>query len=141
MLTVFPAEDRAPAVKNLDLDFDSLPVKRALGIQWNVEQGMFNLVERYILNETKRFVTFVSNRIAKIQEGSDPSQWRHVRSELNPADLASRGIKVLETGKLERWTNGPEFLWQMETEWSQQPAELLIALQDDDEGVRKDKLT
>ena len=98
------------------------------------------IVLRYILNETKRFVTFVSNRVSQIREGSNPSQWRHVKSELNPADLASRGIKASETRKLERWKNGPEFLWQTETEWPQQPAELMIVLRDDDVGIKKEKV-
>ncbi len=70
------------------------------------------IVLRYVLNEMKRFVTFVSNGMTQIHKGSNPSQWRHVKSELNPADLASRGIKASETRKLERWKNGPEFLWQ-----------------------------
>jgi hypothetical protein len=63
-----------------------------------------------------------------------------VKSELNPAVLASRGIKASETRKLERWKTGPEFLWQMETEWPQQPAELMIALRDDDVGIKKEKV-
>jgi hypothetical protein len=82
------------------------------------------IVLRYILNEMKRFVTFISNRVAQIRKGSNLSQWRHVKSELNPADLASR----------------PEFLWQMETEWPQQSAELMIALRDDDIGIKKEKV-
>ncbi len=58
----------------------------------------------------------------------------------DPADLASRGIKASETGKLERWKNGPEVLWQTETEWPQQPAELMIALRDDDVGIKEEKV-
>jgi hypothetical protein len=98
------------------------------------------IVLRYILNEMKQFVTFVSNRVVQIRKGSNLSQWRHVKSELNPAVLASRGIKASETRKLERWKTGPEFLWQMETEWPQQPAELMIALRDDDVGIKKEKV-
>lgn len=65
------------------------------------------IVLRYIFNETRRFVSFVANRVAGIREGSRPSQWRHVRSESNPADYASRGIKAFETEKLEMWKHGP----------------------------------
>lgn len=67
------------------------------------------IVLKYIANEVRRFVTFVANRVAVIRQESDPGQWRHVRSELNPADYASRGIKASETRKLERWRRGPEF--------------------------------
>ena len=99
------------------------------------------IVLRYIFNETRRFVTFVANRIAVIREGSKPSQWRHVRSEANPADLASRGIKASETEKLEMWKHGPDFLWKGSKEWPQQPADLHQELSDQDEGVKKEKIT
>ena len=99
------------------------------------------IVLRYIFNETRRFVTFVANRVAVIREGSKPSQWRHVRSEVNPADLASRGIKASETEKLEVWKHGPDFLWKDSKEWPQQPADLHQELSDQDEGVKKEKIT
>ncbi|GBM39560.1 hypothetical protein AVEN_52916-1 [Araneus ventricosus] len=35
--------------------------------------------------------TFVSNRVAKIQSLCSNSQWRHVTSKCNPADVLSRG--------------------------------------------------
>ena len=44
VLNSFSPEHRAPAVKNLDLNLDSLPMDRALGIHWNVEADTFNLV-------------------------------------------------------------------------------------------------
>ena len=44
----------------------------------------------YIRNETKRFHTFVANRVATIQDVAAASQWRHVDSSQNPADDASR---------------------------------------------------
>ena len=44
VLHAFQPEDRAPTFKNLDLKLDSLPVDRALGIHWNVEDDTFNLV-------------------------------------------------------------------------------------------------
>lgn len=50
---------------------------------------------------------FVHNRVRKIQERSD-IQWRHVRTDHNPADLGSRGGKVDQTSEL--WWNGPSWL-------------------------------
>ena len=72
---------------------------------------------KYIADETRRFVTFIANRVAIIQEESEPRQWRHVRSEHNPADYASWEIKASETKKLEMWKNKAEFLWKNEDEW------------------------
>ena len=37
-----PTEDRADDIRNLDLDQDFLPVERALGIQWCIENDSFN---------------------------------------------------------------------------------------------------
>ena len=64
-----------------------------------------------------------------------------VRSELNPADYASGGIKASETGKLERWRRGPEFLWREVEDWPPQPPEEWGDLLDTDEGVKKEKVT
>ena len=86
------------------------------------------IVLNYIANETRRFVTYVANRVAIIRQESEPRQWRHVRSEHNPADYASRGIKASETKKLEKWRNGAEFLWKNEEEWPPQPTEASKAL-------------
>ena len=44
VLNAFPPEHRAPAVKDLDLNLNSLPMHRALGIHWDVEADTFNLV-------------------------------------------------------------------------------------------------
>ena len=99
------------------------------------------IVLRYILNETRRFVIFVANRVAAIREGSRPSQWRHVRSEANPTDYASRGIKASGTEKLEIWKHGPDFLWKYLDDWLQQPIDLHQAFSDSDEGVKKEKIT
>ena len=46
VLNAFPPEHRALAVKDLDLDLNSLPMDRALGIHWDVEADTFNLVVR-----------------------------------------------------------------------------------------------
>ncbi len=36
---------------------------------------------------------FFANRVSFIREASEPSQWKYVGTALNPADMASRGIK------------------------------------------------
>ena len=97
------------------------------------------IVLKYIPNEKRRFVTFVANRVTVIRQESEPSQWRHVRSELNPADYASRRIKASETKKLEKWKNDADFLWKDTKEWPPQPAEVSEELLDSDEGVKKRK--
>ena len=50
------------------------------------------IVLQYINNSHTRFQTFVANRLATIHDLSNPSQWRCVSSDLNPADIASLGL-------------------------------------------------
>jgi ribonuclease HI len=86
------------------------------------------IVLRYIRNTSKRFHTFVANRLQMIHDASSPQQWRHVPTNLNPADLASRGLnagnKDQDRRKLQFWFNGPEFLWQECRSWPEQPVDL-----------------
>ena len=87
----------------------------------DVDKSIFwtdsNIVLQYINNTQKRFRTFVANRIALIRKWSTADQWRHVNTSLNPADDASRGLTAKELKVDGRWTQGPRFLWQEETEW------------------------
>ena len=53
-----------------------------------------------------QYKQFVENRVRKIQAKSEIT-WRHVLTEMNPADLASRGGSVEHR---ELWWNGPEWM-------------------------------
>nr|CAB3263162.1 uncharacterized protein LOC104265735 [Phallusia mammillata] len=74
-----------------------------------------------IYNVNKRFCTFFANRLAKIEEGSDASQWKHVPTALNPADDASRGCTVKAFLQNKRWFTGPSFLGSDERHWPTNP--------------------
>nr|CAH7755629.1 unnamed protein product [Callosobruchus chinensis] len=60
---------------------------------------------------------FVSNRISKIQGSTDVSQWKHVASADNPADLVSRGISASQLPSRKIWWHGPVWLNKSEKEW------------------------
>jgi Pao retrotransposon peptidase/Family of unknown function (DUF5641)/Protein of unknown function (DUF1759)/Putative peptidase (DUF1758)/Integrase core domain/Integrase zinc binding domain/Reverse transcriptase (RNA-dependent DNA polymerase) len=61
-------------------------------------------------SSSTRWPTFVANRVSKIQELSSTHTWRYVKSEENPADLASRGCQAKDLIKNEMWWYGPSFL-------------------------------
>ncbi|XP_037617248.1 uncharacterized protein LOC119483204 [Sebastes umbrosus] len=72
----------------------------------------------YICNETKRFYTYVQNRVQRIRQSSKPEQWNYVCTEENPADHASRSLpasRLVHT----TWFTGPSFLRQPPVEQSQ----------------------
>jgi hypothetical protein len=94
-------------------------------------------VLKYIRNDTKRFHTFVANRVAMIRDLSKAKQWRYLISKHNPADDASRGLHVEMFLNSKRWRKGPEFLEKPETQWPKVPEELSSIPLDDPE-VRKD---
>ncbi|XP_077972265.1 uncharacterized protein LOC144427253 [Styela clava] len=72
-----------------------------------------------IRNSKKRFCTFVANRLVKIDRNTDVSQWRHVSTKMNPAEDASRGLRVDAYLKSGRWIN--EFLHLPEDKWPKMP--------------------
>ena len=94
-------------------------------------------VLQYISNTEKCFKTYVANRVATIHHYTDVSQWRHVRSELNPADIPSRGIMPAQLCSSNLWFNGPEFLSQDEHLWPPLPS-IFSAPADDDPEVKRD---
>ena len=81
-----------------------------------------NVVLQYVNNESRRFHTFVANRIAEIRETSDPDQWRKVSTHRNPADACSRGKSVAELLSDPCWLKGPDFLRQEEDEEYEGPS-------------------
>jgi hypothetical protein len=73
-------------------------------------------VLKYISNESRRFHTFIANRVSVIQQVTEECQWRFVPGSLNPADLVSRGGDVCSVGE-PRWASGPGFLLSPPSEW------------------------
>ena len=69
------------------------------------------IVLGYIRNESRRFKTFVGNRLGVIHDTTSPDHWCYSESKLNPADIASRGTDVSDTESLSIWLNGPDFIW------------------------------
>lgn len=95
-------------------------------------------VLQYIRNESTRFHTFVANRLAVIHDGSLPSQWRYVNTNLNPADDASRGLSASQMVVNERWLKGPKFLWDGESTWPKESSSTSSNVPVDDPEAKKE---
>lgn len=74
------------------------------------------VVLAWIQSPPVRWQTFVANRVAEIQGRLDNDRWCHVKSEMNPADLASRGVAPSELRSKTLWWLGPQWLSNNEIE-------------------------
>lgn len=95
-------------------------------------------VLKYIKNEDRRFHTFVANRVSAIRGATHVSQWRYINTKDNPADYASRGMKVKDLLDGGSWIEGPRFLFGLEEDWPSDITEVTIAA--DDVEVKRDAM-
>ncbi|XP_059357093.1 basement membrane-specific heparan sulfate proteoglycan core protein-like [Carassius carassius] len=87
-------------------------------------------VLKYIESDALRFKTFVANRVSFIREATTSSQWKYVNTAQNPADQASRGLKIQSFMESKSWFQGPSFLRE-EVEWPKQPEQWPYLTEDD----------
>ena len=78
--------------KELNFEFEQV-------IFWTDSMNTLN----YIRNESRRFQTYVANRVGEIGDLTNVDQWRHCPGKLNPAHDFSRGLEMNEFLKNERW--------------------------------------
>ncbi|XP_073841537.1 uncharacterized protein [Musca autumnalis] len=67
------------------------------------------IVLAWLRKPSYTWTTFVANRVAKIQDMIGDN-WRHVSTQDNPADLATRGVTPLELKERDLWWFGPSWL-------------------------------
>ena len=96
------------------------------------------VVLRYIRNRTRRFYTYVSNRIAHIHAVSNPNQWSYVPTHLNPADAATRGSVSDVKTSLDIWLAGPAHLCTEDEAEFAQEADYPLVCPEDDKDIRPD---
>lgn len=92
---------------------DALQIEKLPKILWTDS----TIVLSWIASPPTRWKTYVANRVARIQSLTESTRWRHVNSEANPADCASRGISLSSLKDFKLWWNGPEFLQLNRETW------------------------
>lgn len=88
----------------------------------------------YICNESRRFYTYVANRVERIRKFTTPSQWNYVPTDRNPADLATRCLPAVELQD-SSWLQGPKQL-MMKKEQQYDGNEHLLIAPDEDKEIR-----
>ncbi|XP_058816819.1 uncharacterized protein LOC131680116 [Topomyia yanbarensis] len=76
------------------------------------------IVFHWIKSSSNTWKVFVSNRVAEIQRLTKASQWRHVPTELNPADRISRGALASQLVEDKLWWHGPSYVTTPVEQWS-----------------------
>ena len=123
-LTAATVSVKVAALLKEELDFEEIPVT-----YWTDS----SIVLGYINNDCKRFRTYVANRLNLVHSYSEKHQWRHVGTDDNPADYASRGLSPKSKEKVKVWFDGPDFLWRGEECW---PENIVATVDEDDEEAK-----
>ena len=84
-------------------------VKREL--EYNITKELFwtdsQIILGYIGNDTRRFHTYVANRVEQIRSQTSKEQWRYIDRNSDPDDDASHGLTTKQALKNPRWITGP----------------------------------
>ncbi|XP_059223171.1 uncharacterized protein LOC131996976 [Stomoxys calcitrans] len=75
------------------------------------------IVLAWLQKPPSSWTTFVANRVSKILDKVGKDNWRHVRSECNPADLISRGVRPQDLIDETLWWQGPSWLQSPNSQW------------------------
>lgn len=71
----------------------------------------------WVNQHPSRWKTFVAHRVALIQSRLPNVDWRHVPTDSNPADCASRGVLGTAIASNTLWWHGPSWLRLERAEW------------------------
>lgn len=82
----------------------------------------------WITQHPSKWNTYEANRVAFIQNTIKDAIWQHVPSELNPADIASRGALPNEFLSDTQWWHGPQFISEPYDKWPRANINLDITL-------------
>ncbi|XP_025191576.1 uncharacterized protein LOC112591858 [Melanaphis sacchari] len=81
-------------------------------LQLNINQQYFwtdsKIVLAWIASSSTKWRTFVAHRVSEIQNKTTMSEWRHVSTYDNPADVISRGCCPSKLINLDLWWSGPK---------------------------------
>lgn len=112
---------------------DSLAINGVLIRMWTDSMTVL----WWIVGRERNLKLFVANRVMEIHKCTDPSQWRHVSGEQNPADILSRGCSLQELRDSILWKTGPEFIKKDAKQW---PSQVKCRTKEADREVKKQYL-
>ena len=106
-----------PLVRLVNTVKNALPFAREIEIVYWTD----SLTTLFWIKSNKVWKQYVRHRVEEILKLTSKEEWRFCPGKLNPADIPSRGLKGQELVESKVWWNGPEFLYNPETEWPTSP--------------------
>ncbi|GBM27955.1 hypothetical protein AVEN_21954-1 [Araneus ventricosus] len=91
----------------------------------------------WIKGSSKRWKSFVSNRVTEIQSLRDTSAWAHCPGKQNPADFLSRGVNVEILLNSDLWWKGPQLLREVDFPTDTGNDDTSISLHDISDELKK----
>ena len=79
------------------------------------------IVKDMLMKDSYGFNTFVGLRVAEVQQKTSVTDWRHIPSKFNMADVLTKGVHPNRLGPLSEWQNGPAWLRLDESNWPRCP--------------------
>ncbi|XP_053681538.1 uncharacterized protein LOC128732318 [Sabethes cyaneus] len=83
-----------------------------------------SIVLHWLATSSAKWKVFVANRVAEIHRLTQGFVWRHIPTDLNPADRISRGVLPSRLIDDELWWHGPSFLNSDSSCWPKNIVEL-----------------
>ncbi|GBL79040.1 hypothetical protein AVEN_76573-1 [Araneus ventricosus] len=91
----------------------------------------------WMKGSSKRWKSFVSNRVTEIQSLCDTSAWAHCPGKQNPVDFLSRGVNVEILLNSDLWWKGPQFLREVDFPTDTGNDDTSISLHDISDELKK----
>nr|CAI5869848.1 unnamed protein product [Callosobruchus analis] len=76
-----------------------------------------SIVLHWVASSSNIWKTFVSNRVAQIQQITEGDLWHHVPTKDNPADIISRGLPPSQLIDSDLWWHGSSWLREDPSRW------------------------
>ncbi|XP_045930179.1 uncharacterized protein LOC123986130 [Micropterus dolomieu] len=93
------------------------------------------VVLSYIHNRSRRFYTYVANRVTRIRSSTKPTQWQYVQTDENPADHGTRPIPAAYLAS-SSWFFGPQFPCQPNRHQEDEAESFELVQPDTDKDIR-----
>jgi hypothetical protein len=84
----------------------------------------------YISNTTRRFYTYVANRVEKNHNISKQSQWSYISTDKNPADAGTRFSSSPDKTLVNSWNTGPTWILSQKSNNYDENCYLLVSPND-----------